>query len=298
MHILLIKAKHSAISFYFSLNFDILPLLNRNNMASLNLLFIGDIVGKPGMDLVQTWLPSLIQKYKADVVVVNGENSSDGKGCTEKEGKILFDLGVHVITGGNHTWDKHQSQEYLRKENRVLRPLNYPKGTYGNGYCIVDTPKGKIAVLNMQGRTFMATIDCPFKAADWIVPKLRSETNMIFMDFHAEATAEKIAMINYLDGKISAMVGTHTHVQTSDERIFPKGSGYITDAGMTGPYDSVIGMKTQAAINRFVFQTPQKYETAENDSHLCGVFFRINTETGKTVEIEKITFPDFTKKIE
>jgi metallophosphoesterase (TIGR00282 family) len=265
-------------------------------MASLNLLFVGDIVGKPGMDLVQAWLPSLIQKYKADIVIANGENSSDGKGCTEKEGKILFDLGVHVITGGNHTWDKHQSQDYLKKEPRVLRPLNYPKGTYGNGYYIADTPKGKVAVLNMQGRTFMATIDCPFKAADWVLSKLRSETNMIFMDFHAEATAEKLAMANYIDGKVSAIVGTHTHIQTSDERIFPNGTGYITDAGMTGPYDSVIGMKTQAAINRFIFQTPQKYETAENDSHLCGVFFRISSETGKTLEIEKITFPDFVKK--
>jgi metallophosphoesterase (TIGR00282 family) len=286
------------IFFYFSSILDILTALIRNNMASLNLLFVGDIVGKPGMDLVQAWLPSLIQKYKADIVIVNGENSSDGKGCTEKEGKILFDLGVNVITGGNHTWDKHQSQDYLKKEPRVLRPFNYPKGTYGNGYIIVETPKGKVAVLNMQGRTFMATIDCPFKAAEWVLSKIRSETNMIFLDFHAEATAEKIAMVNYLDGKISAMVGTHTHVQTSDERIFPNGTGYITDVGMTGPYDSVIGMKTQAAINRFIFQTPQKYETAENDSHLCGIYFKINTETGKTQEIEKITFPDFIKKID
>ena len=190
-------------------------------MASLNLLFIGDIVGKPGMDLVQIWLPSLIQKYKADIVIANGENSSDGKGCTEKEGKILLDLGVQVITGGNHTWDKYQSQDYLKKEPRALRPLNYPKGAYGNGYFVAENPKGKVAVINMQGRTFMATIDCPFKSADWVLSKLKSETNIIFMDFHAEATAEKIAMINYLDGKISAMVGTHTHVQTSDERIFP-----------------------------------------------------------------------------
>ena len=133
-------------------------------MASLNLLFVGDIVGKPGLDLVQAWLPSLIQKYKADIVIANGENSSDGKGCTEKEGKVLFDLGVNVITGGNHTWDKHQSQDYLKKEPKVLRPLNYPKGTYGNGYYVAETLKGKVAVINMQGRTFMATIDCPFKS--------------------------------------------------------------------------------------------------------------------------------------
>jgi hypothetical protein len=267
-------------------------------MASLNLLFVGDIVGKPGMDLVQTWLPSLIQKYKADLVIANGENSSDGKGCTEKEGKILFDLGVHVITGGNHTWDKHQSQDYLKKEPRVIRPLNYPKGTYGNGYYIAETIKGKVAVVNLQGRTFMASIDCPFRAADWVLSKLKNETKMIFIDFHAEATAEKLAMVNYLDGKITALVGTHTHIQTSDERIFPNGSGYITDVGMTGPYESVIGMKTQAAINRFIYQTPQKYETAVNDSHLCGIYLKIDTDSGKTIEIEKILFPDFNKKIE
>lgn len=265
-------------------------------MTQLNLLFIGDIVGKPGMALVQTWLPGLIQKYKADLVIANGENASDGKGCTEKEGKILFDLGIHVITGGNHTWDKHQSQDYLKSESRSLRPLNYPRGTYGNGYYIAETKKGKAAVVNLQGRTFMADIDCPFRTAEWIIPKLKNETNIIFVDFHAEATAEKIAMINFLDGKVSAVVGTHTHVQTSDERIFPNGTGYITDVGMTGPYDSVIGMKVQAAVNRFIYATPQKYETAENDTHLCGMFFKIDTETGKTTELERILFPEFITK--
>ena len=265
-------------------------------MASVNVLFVGDIIGKPGMDLVQTWLPGLIQKYKADLVIANGENASDGKGCTSKEGKILFDLGVHVITGGNHTWDKHLSQDYLKSEPRVLRPLNYPKGTYGNGYIIADTKKGKIAVLNLQGRTFMPTIDCPFRTAEWVVNKLKSETKMIIVDFHAEATAEKQAMGYYLDGKISALIGTHTHIQTSDERILPQGTGYITDSGMSGPYDSVIGMKTQAALNRFIFQTPQKYETAINDVHLCAVFLKIDSERGKTKLIERINFPEFTKE--
>ncbi len=267
-------------------------------MSYLHILFIGDIVGKPGMDLVQTWLPGLIQKYKADIVIANGENSSDGKGCTVKEGKILFDLGVHVITGGNHTWDKHQSQDYLKIEPRALRPMNYPKGTYGNGYFIVDTKKGKVAVLNMQGRTFMQSIDCPFRTAEWVVPRLKSETNVIIMDFHAEASAEKIAMAYFLDGKVSAVIGTHTHVQTSDERIFPNGTGYITDVGMTGPYESVIGMKTTAAINRFIYQTPQKYETAENDVHICGFFLKVDPESGKTVELERILFPEFIRKID
>ncbi|HVO74089.1 MAG TPA: TIGR00282 family metallophosphoesterase [Ignavibacteriaceae bacterium] len=266
-------------------------------MASINILFIGDIIGKPGLDLVQTWLPSLIQKYKSDFVIANGENASDGKGCTDKEGKLLFGLGVHVITGGNHTWDKHQSQDYLKNEPRSLRPLNYPKGTYGNGYNISETKNGKVAVVNLQGRTFMASIDCPFRAADWVLTKIKSETNIIIIDFHAEATAEKNAMIQYLDGKVSAVIGSHTHIQTADERIFPQGSGYITDVGMTGPYDSVIGMKTVAAVNRFIYQTPQKYETASDDNHLSGVFLKVDKDSGKTIEIERILFPDFIKKV-
>lgn len=266
-------------------------------MSSINILFVGDIIGKPGLNHVQTWLPGLIQKYKADLIIANGENASDGKGCTEKEGKILFGLGVHIITGGNHTWDKHQSQDYLKNEPRCLRPLNYPKGTYGNGYYISETKKGKVAVINLQGRSFMATIDCPFRTAEWILTKI-NDTKVILIDFHAEATAEKIALASFLDGKVSAIVGTHTHVQTADERIFPNGTGFITDVGMTGPYDSVIGMKTQAAINRFIYQTPQKYETAQDDIHLCGMFFKIDTETGKTIELERILFPDFTTKAE
>ena len=260
---------------------------------TLNLLFIGDIVGKPGLEMVQTWLPSLEKKYRADIIIANGENASDGKGFTDKEGKILFDLGVSVVTGGNHTWDKQQSQEFLRAEQRSLRPLNYPKGTYGNGFYIADTKKGKVGVINLQGRAFMAAIDCPFRAADWAINRIKQETKVIFVDFHAEATAEKLALGNYLEGRISALIGTHTHIQTADERILPKGTAYLTDVGMTGPYDSVIGMKTEAAINRFLYQTPQKYQTATDEVHLCGVFIKIDTETGSAVEIERIVLPEF-----
>jgi len=262
-------------------------------MELINILFIGDIIGKPGLTFVQTWLPGMIQKYKADVVIANGENVADGKGILPKDGEILFNLGVHAITGGNHTWDKHQTQEYLKNEPRVLRPLNYPKGAHGNGHVIVESKRGKVAVVNLQGRAYMATIDCPFRSADWILARIKSETKIIFIDFHAEATAEKAALATYLDGKISALVGTHTHVQTSDERILPNGTGFITDVGMTGPYDSVIGMKSQAAINRFIYQTPQKYETAENNVHLCGVLVKVDASTGKTVAIERILFPEF-----
>lgn len=265
---------------------------------NINLLFIGDIIGDPGLNIVRMWLPSLEKKYHTDAIIVNGENLADGKGCTEKEAKQLFDLNVNVITGGNHTWDKHQSQDYLKKEPRAVRPFNYPKGTIGNGYHIFNTAKGKVGVLNLQGRSYMSPIDCPFRAAEWIIPKIKQEAKVILIDFHAEATAEKIALANFLDGKVSAIVGTHTHVQTSDERIFANGTGYITDCGMTGPYDSVIGMKTDAAINRFLYQTPQKYQTATDNVHLCGVFFKIDADTGKTVEVERIFLPEFDKKIE
>ena len=265
---------------------------------TLNILFIGDIIGDPGLNIVQMYLPSLQKKYRADITIVNGENASDGKGCTEKEAKRLFDMGVNVITGGNHTWDKHQSQDYLKKDNRVIRPLNYPRGTFGNGYYMFDTPKGKIAVINLQGRAYMATIDCPFRTGEWIVGKIGSEVKAVFIDFHAEATAEKIALANFLDGKVSAIVGTHTHIQTSDERILPKGTAFITDCGMTGPYDSVIGMKTEAAINRFLYQTPQKYQTAMDNVHLTGVYVKVDADTGKALEIERIFLPEFDKKIE
>jgi metallophosphoesterase (TIGR00282 family) len=266
-------------------------------MNTINILFIGDIIGKPGLNIAQTWLPGIIQKYKADFVIANGENASDGKGCTEKEGRPLFDLGVNVITGGNHTWDKHQSQDYLKEEPRVLRPLNYPKGTYGNGYHIASTKKGKVAVVNLQGRTFMSPIDCPFRSADWVLNRIGNETKVIIIDFHAEATAEKEALAYYLDGKVSAIIGTHTHVQTSDERILKNSTAYITEVGMTGPYDSIIGMKVTPALNRFLYQTPQKYETAEEDVHLCGVFIKVDADTGKALEIEKIMFPEFNKKV-
>ena len=260
---------------------------------TINILFIGDVIGKPGLEMLQTWLPGIEKKYRADVMIANAENAADGKGCTKKEGKILFDLGVKVLTGGNHTWDKHLSQDYLKEEKRYLRPQNYPKGTYGHGSVVIDTPKGKVGVINLQGRTFMASIDCPFRTAEWTINKLKNETKILFVDFHAEASAEKIALVNFLDGRISALIGTHTHVQTADERILPKGTAYLTDVGMTGPYDSVIGMKTEAAVNRFLFQTPQKYQTAQNDVHLSAVFVKVDTATGKAVKIERIFFPNF-----
>jgi hypothetical protein len=265
-------------------------------MDDISIFFIGDTIGKPGLDFLQTWFPSLKQKYQPDFIIANGENASDGKGITKAEADIFYGLGVQVITGGNHTWDKRQSQEYIQADKRALRPFNYPRGTHGEGYIIAECGAHKIGVLNLQGRTFMTAIDCPFRSAEYAIAKIKKETNIVVIDFHAEATAEKIALASFLDGKVSTVFGTHTHVQTADERILPGGTGYITDVGMTGPYESVIGMKTQAAINRFLYQTPQKYETAQNEVHICGLFFKVNPESGKTTSIERVFFPDFIKQ--
>jgi len=265
---------------------------------TVNILFVGDIIGKPGMDITATWLPGLKNKYRADFVIANGENSADGKGCTEKEASQLFELGVNCITGGNHTWDRRQSQELIKTEKRVLRPHNYPRGTYGSGLFVADTPKGKIAVINLQGRAFMSPIECPFRTADYLLKQLSNDVKMIFIDFHAEATAEKMALAHYLDGKISVLVGTHTHIQTADERIFPNGTAFITDVGMTGPYDSVIGMKKDAAINRFLYQTPQKYQTAVEQNHLSAIIAKVDSVSGKATTIERIVIPEFENKIE
>jgi len=259
----------------------------------LNILFIGDIVGQAGMQIAETWLPSLIKQNHADLVIINAENASEGKGATEKEAGVLFNLGASVLTGGNHTFEKALSQEYLKKERRFLRPLNYPQGTYGFGFYIAETPKGKVGILNLQGRTFLPPIDCPFRAAEWAIKKIKEQTNTIFIDFHAESTAEKLALANFVKNDVSVFVGTHTHIQTADERIFDSGMAYISDVGMTGPYDSVIGMKTDAAINRFLYQTPQKYLVATDEFRLSGILAKVNPGTGKATSIERILVPEF-----
>jgi 2',3'-cyclic-nucleotide 2'-phosphodiesterase len=262
--------------------------------ASVNVFFVGDIVGKPGLDLTETLLRSYIEKYRIDICIANGENLSDGKGILPEDAQRLFSLGVHVITGGNHTWDKWQTRKLLARESRILRPLNYPKENPGLGYTVIDIQGiPKVGVLNIQGRTFMPTIDCPFKAAEWAVAKMKEHTNIIIVDFHAEASAEKGAMGWYLDGKVSALIGTHTHTPTADGRIMPDGTAYITDVGMTGPYDSVIGMKKDIAIRRFIHQTPFKYEGASHDVRFCGVYIQVNTATGKAQKFEQIIFPQF-----
>lgn len=261
----------------------------------INILFIGDIIGEPGLNLVKSLLPSFITKYKIDFVIANAENISDGMGILEKDAKKLMELPIDVLTGGNHTMDKIQSHKYINDTPNLLRPNNYPRGAYGHGYGIfpVKETNLKVCVINLQGRTYMKPIDCPFRSFDKVYEKIKNETNIIIIDFHAETTAEKIAFGWYIDGKVSGIFGTHTHIQTSDERVLPQGTAYITDVGMTGPYDSVIGMKKDSSIKRFIYGTPQKHEVAEDDLRLAAVICEINSSTGKAISIKRLFYPEF-----
>lgn len=261
----------------------------------LNVLFVSDVVGDPGLSLLETLLPSIIKKYEADFVVVNGENSHEGKGINEAIIRQMYGLGAHVITGGNHTFDKWKIYPYMKTDRHLLRPLNYPKGAHGYGFGVYDVPGTghKIGVLNLQGRTFMDAIDDPFRVGEWALEKIRQETNMVLIDFHAEATAEKMAFAWHVEDKASMMVGTHTHIPTNDARILPQGLGYITDAGMTGSFDSVLGMDKNTAIKRFLLSTPHRYKVANGDNRLCGVHGRLNTATGNCEHIQPIIYPSF-----
>ncbi|RNC85255.1 MAG: TIGR00282 family metallophosphoesterase [Balneola sp.] len=266
---------------------------------TIGILFIGDIVGNPGLSISETFLPSLIKKYEADFVIANGENSHEGHGINEEIIKKLLSLGVHVITGGDHSFDKWKVFNYMRENNHILRPLNYPRGNAGFGFGVYHVPKTdlKIGVLNLQGRTFLKAIDDPFTSADRALSKISEETNIIFVDFHAEATAEKVSMGWHIDGKASVLIGTHTHIPTGDARIFPQGLGYLTDAGMTGSYNSSLGMDKKVAIKRFMTGVHQKYQPANGDNHICGAFAKVNTQSGKCVHIESVIYPEFNNSI-
>ncbi|TYP95413.1 hypothetical protein LX73_0716 [Fodinibius salinus] len=262
----------------------------------INILFIGDIVGEPGLSLLDTILPSLIEKHEADFVIANGENSHKGKGINRSIIKRLYDLGVHVITGGNHSFAKYKVFDYMKEDGNILRPMNYPKGNPGYGFGVYDIPSTdkKIGVLNLQGRTFMQPIDDPFTTAEWVLDRMKDDgADIFFIDFHAEATAEKLAMAWDLDGEISVFVGTHTHIPTHDARIFPQGMGYISDVGMTGSFDSVLGMDKNTSMNRFKLATPHRYRLAEGNNHLCGILAKVDTETANCEHIEPIIYPAF-----
>lgn len=259
----------------------------------LNVLFIGDVVGHVGLRDVLRQLPTLIERFGAHCVIVNGENIVDGKGLSEKEEAELREAGVHVITTGNHIWENWKARPLLASTPHVLRPMNYPQGNPGRGWYVATLPdQRKVGVLQLQGRVYMQPIDCPFKAADAALARISAQTSNIIVDFHADATAEKIAMGWYLDGRVSAVIGTHTHVQTNDATILPNGTAYLTDSGMSGPYDSVLGMKKDIALRRFLLQTAHKYEVAEHDVRVCGVHVVIDDATGKARSIVPFMSPE------
>jgi len=255
----------------------------------VKILFIGDIIGKPGRQALSRELHRLVDRHNADIVIANGENAAGGFGLTEETAKELFKQGIHLLTGGNHIWDKKEQVPLILADPRILRPANYPAGALGCGSAVLTTPGGvKVGVLNLEGRVYMKTLECPFKVADLEIERLKQETNIIFIDFHAEATSEKSALGWYLDGRVSAVVGTHTHVQTADERILTQGTAFLTDAGMTGAFDSVIGMGKEETISRFLTQLPSKFEVAKKDIRLNGVVIGVDEKSGKAVSIERI----------
>jgi hypothetical protein len=255
----------------------------------LKLLFVGDIVGRPGRYALTHALGRLVDRHCVDLVIANGENAAAGFGLTAEVAREIFDAGVDVITSGNHIWDKKEIFAFFDREPRLLRPANYPPGLPGKGGGVFKTAGGvPIGVINLEGRAFMNNLDCPFRAADALIDEISAQAKIIFVDFHAETTSEKISLGYYLDGRISALIGTHTHVQTADERILPGGSAYLTDVGMTGSRDSVIGIRKEEAIERFLTQLPIRFEVAKKDPWLCAVLVTIDEKSGKAQAIERI----------
>jgi len=255
---------------------------------------LGDIVGKIGREAVQTMLPTLHEMYAPQFVIVNGENSAAGLGITPDISRRLLESGVDVITLGNHTWSRRDIIEYLDQEPRLLRPANYPAGTPGKGYGIFSCQTGgaRVGVANLMGRTFMDPLDDPFRLADTIMEAFRGQTNITFFDFHAEATSEKNAFGCYLDGRASIVVGTHTHVQTADERILPRGTAYITDVGMVGPQESILGMNAHESVQKFVTQLPHRFEVAAGAVVLCGIVADVDAQSGRATHIERVQIRD------
>lgn len=260
----------------------------------IKLLFIGDIIGRPGRQAVASLLPGLKSEYAFDMVIANGENAAGGFGLTPKIADEVFGLGVDVITSGNHIWDQKEIEGYLRQNYRLLRPANYPVDDLGEGAIVVELerrPQIKVGILNLAGRVFMGPADCPFRAGRDQVAQLRAETPIIVVDFHAEASSEKTALATFLDGQVSLFVGTHTHVQTADERILPRGTAYITDVGMVGGRNSVIGMKPDRVIEKFLNGKPQRYEVEKKDTWLSAVIAEIDEDSGQARSLQRLQIP-------
>ena len=262
--------------------------------SNVKILFLGDIFGQPGRRIVKELLPHLVEESAPDLILANGENAAGGFGITPPLVEELLGLGIALLTSGNHIWDKKEIFPYLAEhsDSRLLRPANYPGGSGGapgQGMYIGKTRGGlDYAVINLQGRVFMPAIDCPFRTADALLAQIPSHVKLKVVDFHAEATSEKVSLGWYLDGRVTAVLGTHTHVPTADETVLPGGTAYITDLGMTGPYDSVIGMEKQAVIQKFLTGLPARFDVAKGDAHLCAVLIQAELDTGRALSIERI----------
>lgn len=255
----------------------------------MRLLMIGDVVGRSGRRAVKVNVCGLRREFNLDFVIANGENAAGGSGITKEVAMELFSSGVDVLTMGNHVWSKKEAFSYIEKEKRIIRPANYPPGTPGCGANVFETrQKAKVAVINLAGRVFLQDLDCPFRRADEIITKMRDITSTIIVDFHAEATSEKVAMGWFLAGKVTALLGTHTHVQTADEQILPGGTAYITDVGMTGPKNSVIGVKKELVIEKFITQIPIRFEVAAGEFQFNAVMVEVDEDTGWAREITRI----------
>lgn len=259
----------------------------------MKVLFIGDIMGEPGRRAIARTLHKVVAQHAVDLVIGNGENVAGGFGITPELAHELYEMGLSVITTGNHAWDKKEILDFFPQEPRLLRPANYPDGVPGRGSIVVETPGGeRLGVLQVMGRAFMPTLDCPFQVARREVARLKTETRAIIVDMHAEATSEKMAMGHFLDGDVAAVVGTHTHVQTADEQILPKGTAYITDIGMTGPIHSVIGIKKEIAIEKFLTGMPRRFEVASGPAVLSAVLLELDGAVGKAISIQRFRIPD------
>src|ERR1700688_625410 len=255
----------------------------------MKILFIGDIVGSPGREIVADRLADIVQSRQIDLVIANGENSAAGFGITPRIAEQLFAAGIEVLTGGNHVWDRKEILEYIPQHPRLVRPGNFPEGNPGSGLYVGTARNGvPYAVLDLQGRVFMASIDCPFRAADRELARIPADVRVIFVDIHAETTSEKIAMGWYLDGRVSAVIGTHTHVATADEHVLPSGTAFQTDVGMTGPHDSIIGVEKELVLHRFLTGMPGKFEAAKGNPKMCAALVGCDPESGRATRIQRI----------
>jgi len=256
----------------------------------LTILFIGDIFGRPGRDLIRDGVPALVDHHGVDLVIANAENAAGGFGITREIGDELLERGIDVMTSGNHVWDKKEAIDYIGAETRLLRPANYPAGVPGRGSFVARTEDGRaVAVLNLMGRVFMPQVDSPFAVVDRELEALAGRAAIVVVDFHAEATSEKLAMGWYLDGRATAVLGTHTHVQTADEQLLPQGTAYITDVGMTGPHDGVIGVDREPALSRFLTGMPARFDPASGNPRLNAVLLRADERTGRAESIARIS---------